>query len=101
MSTASFNGETRSIPLIEIDAFPGAIVARVRKELRRSSYATIRTFTCECHCDVLVISGRSPNFYLKQVALSLVMCCLQSHGAGNIGIDVNGISVGDTCNATR
>lgn len=100
MSTALLNGEMCSRPLFEVDAFLDSIVARVREELRRSSYVAIRTFTCECHCGVLAISGRSPNYYLKQMAVSLAMHCLQSHGAGNIGIDVNGISVGDTCYAT-
>ena len=100
MSTTLLIGGSCSRPLFEVDAFPDWIVARVREELRRSSYAAIRTFTCECHCGTLAISGRSPNFYLKQMAVTLAMHCLRSHGVGNLGIDVNGISVGDTCHAT-
>ncbi len=81
-------------------AFADGIVARVREELRRSSYAAVRTFTCECHCGVLRITGQSPSFYLKQKAVSLVVRCLQSNGAEIFGIDVNGISVKGPCNAT-
>ena len=69
------------------------MVVRIREELSRSSYAAIRTFTCECHQGVLQIKGRSPSFYLKQMAVSLVLHALQNHGARNVDIDVNGISV--------
>ena len=97
MSTALINKTTKTKHSRATDrdhAYANAIVTRVRDELSRSNYAALRTFTCECHCGILAVSGRSPNFYLKQVAVSLVMRCLQSQAAGNIsGVDVDGISV--------
>ena len=46
---------------------------RVAEErLAASSYLALRSISCEHHEGVLVIHGRVPSFYLKQIAQTLV-----------------------------
>ena len=40
--------------------------------LRNSSYWALRTLSCEYHDGVLVLNGRLPTYYLKQIAQTLV-----------------------------
>lgn len=45
---------------------------RVAERLRNSSFLAIRRLTCDVHEGMLTLRGRVPNFYTKQVALSIV-----------------------------
>ena len=40
--------------------------------LRNSSYWALRTLSCEYHDGVLILRGRLPRYYLKQIAQTLV-----------------------------
>jgi hypothetical protein len=44
--------------------------ARVR--LRQSCYHTVRSVSCRFHEGVLILDGRVPSYYLKQIAQTLV-----------------------------
>lgn len=43
-----------------------------QQRLRASSFVAIRGLTCDVHEGMLTLRGRLPNFYTKQVALSLL-----------------------------
>jgi hypothetical protein len=40
--------------------------------LHNSAYSSLRDVHCTCHHGVLIITGRVPSYYVKQVAQSLV-----------------------------
>lgn len=48
------------------------IVTLVESKLRESHYLALRVVTCQFHKGVLILRGRVPSFYLKQVAQSVV-----------------------------
>ncbi|MBW3599857.1 MAG: BON domain-containing protein [Planctomycetes bacterium] len=48
------------------------LLTRVQSRLRSSSYYPLRNLECEVRRDVVVLRGRLPSFYLKQVAQELV-----------------------------
>jgi osmotically-inducible protein OsmY len=43
-------------------------VARVRQALVRSGYAALKQLQCALDAETLVLTGRVPSFYLKQLA---------------------------------
>jgi osmotically-inducible protein OsmY len=49
-----------------------SIARRAQERLHDSSFAALRRLTCDVHEGMLTLRGRLPNFYTKQVALSLV-----------------------------
>ena len=49
-----------------------AVAHRAAERLRNSSFLAIRRLTCDVHEGMLTLRGRVPNFYTKQVALSLI-----------------------------
>ncbi|HET6880963.1 MAG TPA: BON domain-containing protein [Pirellulales bacterium] len=50
-----------------------AITRRAMERLRSSSFVGIRSLTCDVHEGMLTLRGRLPNFYTKQMALSLLV----------------------------
>jgi len=40
--------------------------------LRRSAYLALQYISCEFHARVLILRGRLPSYYLKQIAQALV-----------------------------
>jgi osmotically-inducible protein OsmY len=48
------------------------ILAAVHEQLRASSHYFVRAVTCEFERGVLILRGRVPSFYLKQLAQTLV-----------------------------
>jgi osmotically-inducible protein OsmY len=44
------------------------VATAVAARLRASSYASLRGVFCQCRGGVLILRGRLPSFYLKQVA---------------------------------
>ena len=75
MLVASSNGPP-NIDSGERKSSAESCVHRIRKELAMSGYAAIRRLACECQGKVVAISGELPNFYQKQVAITLAMRCL-------------------------
>ena len=65
MKTDHQNGESGSFS----DAGPAERVGRIYKA---SHYRAIRELACEFEAGVLIISGRVPNYYLKQLAQTLI-----------------------------
>lgn len=63
-----------SVPQAVIDppASDAAVQVQAQEMLERSNYLALRRLRCECHDGQLVISGRVPTYYLKQVAQSIV-----------------------------
>jgi hypothetical protein len=60
------------VPCSESPLSDAAIARRALERLRNSSFVAIRALTCDVHEGMLTIRGRLPNFYTKQVALSLL-----------------------------
>jgi len=52
---------------------PSGAVEAARRQLRRSPYRLIRELSCCCSQGMLVLRGRLPSFYLKQVAQETVL----------------------------
>lgn len=51
----------------------GDRIGQIAEErLRNSPYAALRTISCQCHDGVLILEGRLPTYYLKQVAQSVM-----------------------------
>lgn len=48
------------------------IARRAQERLHGSAFAELRGLTCDVHEGMLTLRGHLPNFYTKQVALSLV-----------------------------
>lgn len=48
------------------------IARRAQERLDSSSFVELRGLTCDVHEGMLTLRGRLPNFYTKQIALSLV-----------------------------
>ncbi|HVA50596.1 MAG TPA: BON domain-containing protein [Pirellulales bacterium] len=48
------------------------VARRAEERLRGSTFVAIRRLTCDVHEGMLTVRGRVPNFYTKQVALSLL-----------------------------
>lgn len=49
-----------------------SIARRAQERLNDSTFVALRRLTCDVHEGMLTLRGRLPNFYTKQVALSLV-----------------------------
>ena len=63
--------------------------------LRRNPYLALRNVSCDCRGGVLVLRGRLPTYYLKQVAQEAV-----AHLEGVQGVD-NRIEVVPRANPSR
>ncbi len=50
----------------------------VQSAMSACSYAPVRGLICECRDGALIVSGKLPSFYLKQVAITLVMVNLRA-----------------------
>ncbi len=48
------------------------VESKARQLLGESNYLALRRLSCEFHDGHLVLSGRVPTYYLKQVAQTLV-----------------------------
>lgn len=48
----------------------------IRSSLTQSPYRPIRELSCDCDNGAVVISGRLPTYYLRQVVIALAMCVL-------------------------
>jgi hypothetical protein len=51
---------------------PAAAEDHARGLLRQTPYAALRGVSCECHAGQLILRGRLPSFFLKQMAQSAV-----------------------------
>lgn len=49
-----------------------AATHRAQERLSTSSFVAIRGLTCDVHEGMLTLRGQLPNFYTKQMALSLL-----------------------------
>lgn len=49
-----------------------AVARRAQERLHGSSFVAVRGLTCDVHEGMLTLRGRLPNFYTKQMALSLL-----------------------------
>lgn len=49
-----------------------SIAAAAESRLARSGYPALKAVDCECRNGVLVLNGRVPSYYLKQVAQETV-----------------------------
>jgi len=59
--------------MIRKACLPMDVVAEAAKDrLQRSPYPTVRSVTCECDGGVLLLQGRLPSFYHKQLAQEAV-----------------------------
>jgi hypothetical protein len=54
-------------------------VALVQAELSKSPYPPLRTISCHATNGVLVLAGRVPSYYLKQVTQRLAMNTVAGH----------------------
>lgn len=55
------------------ESIPGRDVAQqAAAVLQESGYSALRSIDCSCEEGILVLSGKVPSFYLKQVAQTLV-----------------------------
>lgn len=48
------------------------IVKQVQENLERSAYSALKTVSCECDGESLVLKGKLPNYYYKQLAQEAV-----------------------------
>lgn len=55
-----------------ISSFSPEIVQTAEECLRRSPYPMIRSVSCEYHQGTLVLRGRLPSFYHKQLTQAMV-----------------------------
>ena len=62
-----------------------AFETQARAELRKSSYYSVRQVSCDVCQRVVMLSGRVPSFYMKQMAQTIVLCLLE--GEGRLVID--------------
>jgi osmotically-inducible protein OsmY len=51
-----------------------AMQARIQMQLRQAPYLALRQVVCEIRDGVLLLRGRVPSYYMKQVAQSIVHC---------------------------
>lgn len=65
------------------------LAAAAGRELSDSSYFALRSVSCECHERVLVLRGKVPSFYLKQLAQEIVR---KMEGVGEV---LNALEVGE------
>jgi len=49
------------------------VEARAAFRMRRSPYLEVRRVVCEFHEGMLCLRGRVPNYYLKQIAQTVVL----------------------------
>jgi hypothetical protein len=52
------------------------ILPRVRHRLKASPYLALRLICCSCNGSRLVLHGRVPSYYLKQLAQVTVSQCI-------------------------
>ncbi len=51
---------------------PTSIQAAAEQGLRSSPYSALKHVSCDCQGGVLVLRGRLPTYYLKQIAQEVV-----------------------------
>jgi hypothetical protein len=51
----------------------GLLAAQARAQLERSTYRALHNVSCEYQDGAVVISGRLPSYYLRQLALTIVL----------------------------
>jgi hypothetical protein len=57
------------------------IELQAQDELRHSCYSAVRRVSCQLREGVLIIHGRVPSYYLKQIAQNLLLQHLEAHVA--------------------
>ncbi len=75
MSWASHQGAARF--MAELNSLEDSDAQRINKVLAESNYADIRRLKCEQDHNSVIISGRLPNFYQKQLAIGMILPCLE------------------------
>jgi osmotically-inducible protein OsmY len=65
------------------DSVDETLESLVQSELGQSPYAEIRNVSCKFSDGILVLSGRVPTYYLKQVAQRLAL----QHLRGVVSVD--------------
>ena len=73
---ATIFDESRLTELQNTGVCTGANVveAIAQSQMRAAPYAALRQITCEFRDGVLVLRGRVPSYYMKQIAQNLVNC---------------------------
>lgn len=56
---------------VAAETFDATLQARVAERLRANTYSALRSIQCTVENMVVVLSGRVPSYFLKQVAQSL------------------------------
>jgi BON domain len=68
--------ETQGFGLREIKLPPSDVrsdsLKTVLRRLQASSYLALRTIECDDQCGVMILRGRVPTFFLKQIAQELI-----------------------------
>ena|SRR3972149_6375303 len=61
-----------SVPSVFVTARLTSVAEMAQSRLYGSGYHTVRCVSCEFHEGVLILHGRTPSYYLKQVAQEVV-----------------------------
>ena len=56
-----------------LDAISSSLLDEIRSRLRSSSHPRLRHVECEYHEGIVILRGRVPTYYLKQLAQSVVL----------------------------
>jgi len=64
---------SRNLPSAQHDSYGGHELAQVAQlRLQKTPYPTIQRLSCDCRGSTLVLRGRLPSFYHKQLAQEAV-----------------------------
>ena len=63
---------SQAVAIAERGVGDAVVASKARQILDGSNYLALRRLQCECHDGQLVLLGRVPTFYLKQMAQTLV-----------------------------
>lgn len=74
--------------MAELNSLGNSDARRIQDVLAGSSYQEIRQLRCELRNNIVMVSGRLSSFYQKQVAISLVLRCLEDGAAFDHDIEV-------------
>lgn len=63
----------QTLILDRLDTISDSILDKIRKGLRSSGHPMLRHVECDYHEGIVILRGRVPTYYLKQVAQSIVL----------------------------
>ncbi len=62
-----------TVPAEDISQIANRVAERAETQLRRNGHVATQDISCSYHEGVLLLRGRVPTYYLKQVAQTVVM----------------------------